>query len=119
MTKLVTDKIPILVTKPIGEAPRGYQFVDIWPYSLYLKVSGPEEVIKRLKVKKQRITYNLSDISKAQLDDIATTSSNPSEVVSFFVPEEWKQIHIPALSDAPLEINDPEGAGPAHRFYQV
>jgi hypothetical protein len=108
MTKLVTDKIPVVVTRPIGEAPRGYQFLDVWPYHLSLSVSGPEEVIKRLKLKEQRITFNLNDISKAQLDDIALKSSSSSEVVTFFVPEDWKQIHIPALSDAPLEINDEE-----------
>jgi len=107
MTKLVTDQIPIVVTQPIGEAPRGYQFLAIWPYHLSLTVSGPEEVIKRLKTKEQRITFNLNDISKSQLDDLALKSMDGSNIVSFFVPEEWKQIHIPTLSDAPIEINDP------------
>lgn len=106
MTKLVTDKIPIVITQPTGEAPRGYQLLDVWPYHLTLTVSGPDEVIKRLKMKEQRITFNLSDISKAQLDELAIKESN-SEVVSFFVPEPWKQIDIPSLSDSPIEINDP------------
>ncbi len=107
MTKLITDKIPIVVTQPIGEAPRGYQFLAVWPYHLSLSVSGPEEVIKRLKNKEQRITFNLNDISKSQLDDLSLKSTDGSNIVSFFVPEEWKQIHIPTLSDAPIEINDP------------
>lgn len=47
-TKLVSEKIPIFITQPIGEAPRGYQYLDIWPYQLALNVSGPEEVVKRL-----------------------------------------------------------------------
>ncbi len=33
-TRLVTEKIPVVVTQPIGEAPRDYQFLDIWPYRL-------------------------------------------------------------------------------------
>ena len=72
MTKLVTDQIPIIISQPVGEAPRGYQFLDVWPYRLTLSVSGPEEVIKRIKVKEQRITFNLNDISKGQLDALST-----------------------------------------------
>lgn len=108
MTKLITDKIPIVITQPIGEPPRGYQFLDVWPYHLTLSVKGPEEVIKRLKLKEQRITFNLSDISKSQLDELALSSESSSEVISYFVPEQWKQINIPILSDAPIEIDDPE-----------
>jgi hypothetical protein len=109
MTTVVTDKIPIIITQPIGEAPRGYQFLDVWPYRLSLTATGPESVIRQLKMKELRITFNLSDISKAQLDEIAQASEDQnSEVVSFIVPEQWKQINIPALSANPLEINDPQ-----------
>lgn len=106
LTRLISEQIPIVITQPIGEAPRGYQFLDVWPYHLSLSVSGPEEVIKRLKLKEQRITFNLSDISKSQLDDLALKSESNSEVVSYFVPEQWKQINIPILSDSPIEIDD-------------
>jgi hypothetical protein len=108
MTKLVTDQIPIVITQPIGEPPRGYQFLDVWPYRLTLTASGPEEVIKRLKIKEQRITFNLNDVSKAQIDELSLKSEGNSEVVSFFVPDQWKQINIPILSDAPIEIDDPQ-----------
>lgn len=107
MTKLVTDQIPIVIAQPIGEAPRGYQFLDVWPYRLTLTASGPEEVIKKLKHKEQRMTFNLNDISKTQLDELSLKFEN-SEVVSFFVPDPWKQILIPILSDAPIEIDDPQ-----------
>lgn len=108
MTKLVNELIPIIVTQPVGEAPRGYQFLDVWPYRLSLSVSGPEEVIKRLKLKEQRITFNLNDITKAQLDALANTpNSSRSDVVSYYVPEQLKQINIPILSDTPIEIDDP------------
>jgi hypothetical protein len=105
MTNLVTEEIPVSITRPFGEAPRGYQFLDIWPYTVSVKVSGPEEVIKRLKVKEQKLTFNLSDISKAQLDALAShQNTEKSGVVSFFVPDQWKQINIPLLSDTPIEI---------------
>ncbi|MBY0529120.1 MAG: hypothetical protein K2P51_02915 [Rhabdochlamydiaceae bacterium] len=107
MAKLVTEQIPVIITQPVGEAPRGYQFLDVWPYRLTLTVSGPEELIKRLKLKEQRITFNLNDINKAQLDALASNSNTGrTEVISYFVPDQWKQINIPLLSDTPLEIDD-------------
>lgn len=107
MTKLVTDQLSIVVTTPSGDAPPGYRLLGAWPSRLSLSVRGPEEVIKQLKRKEQRLTLNLSDITKQQLDDIAVKSSS-SGAVSFFVPEEKKHIRIPTLSDAPLEINGEE-----------
>ncbi len=109
MSRLASEKIPIKITQPIGEAPRGYQFLDVWPYRLTLTVSGPEEVIKRLKLKEQTLTFNLSDITKTQLDAISESSpERQSDIVSFFVPDQLKQIPLSSLSDTPLEINDPE-----------
>jgi hypothetical protein len=107
MAKLVTEQIPVIITQPVGEAPRGYQFLDVWPYRLTLTVSGPEELIKRLKLKEQRITFNLNDINKAQLDALASNlNAGRTEVISYFVPDQWKQINIPLLSDTPIEIDD-------------
>ncbi len=107
MTNLISEEIPVSITRPFGEPPRGYKFLDVWPYNLNVKVSGPEDVIKRLKVKEQKLTFNLSDISKTQLDALAThQNTEKSGVVSFFVPDQWKQINIPLLSDTPIEIND-------------
>ncbi len=109
MTRVVTDQVPIVITQPIGEAPRGYQFLDVWPYRLHLTITGPEEVVKRLKLKEQRLTFNLNDISKASLDSLTETSvEGHSDVVSFFVPDIWKQVNIPVLSENPIDINDPE-----------
>jgi hypothetical protein len=117
LTKLVTEKIPILITKPIGDAPRDYQFLDIWPYQLTLTVTGPEDVIKRIKMKEVRLTFNLSDISKAQLDSLQThvirkedkedKEEKEDDVVSFYIPDAWKEVTLPLLSDTPLKINDP------------
>jgi len=109
VTKLVTEKIPIFITQPIGEAPNGYQFLDIWPYQLTLTVSGPEEVVKRLKSRGVRLTFDLSDITKAELDALRARPDSPQgEEVTFFVPDQWKRVSIPLLSeDTPIEIDDP------------
>ncbi len=107
LTNLVTEKIPVLVTQPIGEAPHGYQFLDVWPYKLTLSVGGPEEMIKQLKAKGLKLTFNLNDIKKTQLDALAESSEQAnSDVVSFYVPGQWKQVSLPHLSDMPFEIND-------------
>lgn len=103
-TRLVTEKIPVVVTQPIGEAPRDYQFLDIWPYRLTMTVSGPEAVIKQLKAKGMNLTFNLNDISRADLE----SQDYKTDEVSFFVPDAWKEISIPSLSDRPFTIDDPQ-----------
>ncbi|NGX26597.1 MAG: hypothetical protein K940chlam6_00522 [Chlamydiae bacterium] len=108
MTKLVTEKIPIFITQPIGEAPKGYQYLDVWPYQLSLNVSGPEEVVKRLKSRGVRLTFDLSDITKAELDALRSRPDSPhGDEVAFFIPDQWKRVSIPLLSDTPIEIDDP------------
>ncbi len=109
VTKLVSEKIPIFVTQPIGEAPRDYQFLDIWPYQLTLNVSGPEETVKRLRAKGLRLTFDLSNITKAELDALRSRpDSTHSDEVSFYVPEQWKRVSVPLLSDTSIEIDDPK-----------
>lgn len=106
LTKFVTERIPILVTKPIGEAPAGYQFLDIWPYHLYITVSGPEPIVKDLKTKGLKLTFNLNDISKTELNSLQSTKQK--DEISFYVPASWKRINISAISNSPLEIDDPQ-----------
>ena len=109
LTKLISEKIPIIVTQPIGRAPRGYKFLDIWPYRLTMTVSGPAEVVKKLKTQGQKLTFNLNNISKGDLDVIAAKKDGTKgNEVSFFVPEQWKLINFPTISDLPLEIDDPQ-----------
>lgn len=109
LTKLMTEKIPIIITQPIGESPKGYQYLDIWPYQLYITVSGPQEMIKKLKSRGLKLTFNLNDISKSQLDDLSSNSTQDHfDVVSYFVPNHLKQISLPLLSPTPIEINDPD-----------
>jgi len=108
-SELVREKIPVLVTQPIGEAPKGYQFLDIWPYQLSMTVEGPEEVVKRLKSRGLKLTLNLNDISAKDLDILQLKNGvNNSDEISFLVPESWKKISLPQLSDTPIAINDPQ-----------
>jgi len=120
LTKLVSAKIPIFVTQPIGEAPKDYQYLDIWPYQLSLNISGPEEVIKRLKAKGARLTFDLNEITKAELDALRTRhGSSRGDEVSFPVPDQWKKVSIPLLSDTPIEIDDPRAKDMRIDFVRV
>lgn len=108
-TKLITERIPITITHPIGKPPKGYQFLDIWPYQLFVTVNGPEEAIKRLKNRGPILTFNLSDISPTELETLASKKTGDTkDAISFFVPNSWKKINLPFLSDAPIEIDDPQ-----------
>ncbi|MCF7806358.1 MAG: hypothetical protein K9M07_02180 [Simkaniaceae bacterium] len=109
MSPLATVKVPVFITQPIGEAPRGYRFLDVWPYQLYLTVSGPESTVAKLKTRGVKLTFNLNDISKAELDNLqSSTTSKTKDVVSFFIPKEWKQIYLPSISEKPIQIDDPD-----------
>lgn len=108
LAKLTTEKIPVFITHPVGEAPKDYQFLDIWPYQFELTVSGPEEVVKRLKAKGVRLTFDLSEISKADLDASQTKKDSlKGDEVSYFIPDSWKRVSLPLISDTPIEIDDP------------
>lgn len=107
-TKLMTERIPVTITKPIGEVPKGYQYLDVYPYQLFLTVHGSEEDVKRLKARGIKLTFNLNDIPQEELDQIQSRKGeNRAEEVSFFVPDSWKKISLPILSEAPIQIDDP------------
>jgi hypothetical protein len=106
LSKLVTARIPVTVTAPRGTPPQGYEFLDIWPQHLTQTVSGPEEDIQRLKEEGLEIAFDLSDISKADLDAIKTNAR--SDEVSYPVSKKWKQVSIPFRNHVNEELNDPE-----------
>jgi hypothetical protein len=108
-SKLVTERIPIMVTHPMGEAPKGYQFLDVWPYQLSMTVTGPEETVKRIKNRGLKLTFNLNDITQEELDALRSTSNgDKTDEVSFLIPDSWKKISLPNLAEAPIEIDDPQ-----------
>ena len=107
LSELTTQRIPIHITQPFGEAPKGYQFLDIWPYQLYVTVSGPLETVKQLKTKGIKLTYNLNDISKDHLIKAELYSKGKDEL-SYNIPESWKKVVLPQLSSIPITIDDPQ-----------
>jgi hypothetical protein len=109
LTKLITAKVPIHVGLPIGEAPADYQVLDVWPYKLQLTVSGPEETIKKIQATGLNLAFNLSNITRDQLDRMEPTSADgKNDALAFLVPKEWKTVSIPALSHLPFVIDDPQ-----------
>lgn len=100
---LVTEKVPIMITHPIGEAPKGYQFLDVWPHQLFITVTGPEEAVKRIKSQGLKRTFNLNDITQEELDGLQSSEDE----VSLSIPESWKKVLLPNLSESPVEIDDP------------
>ncbi|GAB5410899.1 MAG: hypothetical protein ChlgKO_00130 [Chlamydiales bacterium] len=104
--KLIREKIPVVITEPKGDSPKGYQFVDVWPYRAYITLRGPEDIISRYKSRGVKLTFNLSDINHSQLDDLKVSEHNGRhDVVSFKIPQNWKQIYLPDVSASPIEID--------------
>ncbi len=105
LSKLVTEEIPLTINKPIGDPPKGYQFLDIWPKYLTQKVSGPQEQVAALKEHGLEVTFNLSRITKSELDTL--NSSSQTDELSFFVPEAWKMVALPFKDNIQEPFNDP------------
>lgn len=111
LSPLVTEKIPITITAPVGELPKGYIFLDIWPQRLMQTVSGPKPQVDELKTKGLRLTLNLNRITGEELDNLfANARRREEDEIRFFVPDDWKKVYIPFEKDKSVEINDPEAA---------
>lgn len=107
MSPVLTENVPITINRPQGEAPKGYEFLDMWPIKLLQQVNGPQDQVLALKNQGLELTFNLNDISKEQLDALVPGGTY-DDVVSFIVPDSWKKIVLP-LPNRPSEIvNDPE-----------
>lgn len=116
LSRLVTAKVPVDISTPIGEAPNGYIFIDVWPQRLFQTITGPEEEVKRIEAKGLQLQFDLSQISKSDLDQARTMSNtlkdsqayqNDDEVF-FFVPNKWKKVVIPYPEQIEEELNDPD-----------
>ena len=109
LSNLITAKVPINILPPKGEPPQGYEYLDFWPQKLVQNLSGPEEEIKLLKAQGLDIEFDLSEITKADLDVLRNQRSNiHNDEVSYNVPNKWKQVSIPFHNFAREEINDPD-----------
>ncbi|AAF39147.1 hypothetical protein C6H88_01455 [Chlamydia muridarum str. Nigg] len=105
LTQLVTEDIAVTITKPIGKAPKGYEYLDVWPKYLVQKVSGPKEFVSSLKDQGLNLTFNLNTVSFEELDSSRLAQGNPDEIV-YHVPEDWKKVYIP-FNNSYVELNDP------------
>lgn len=105
LSKLITEEIPLTINAPIGDPPKGYQFLDIWPKYLTQKVSGPQEQVQALKEHGLEVTFNLNRISKAELDALQSVSK--TDEVSYFIPDSWKMVTLPFKGNATEPFNDP------------
>ncbi len=103
---MISEKVPVFVSKPIGDPPRGYKFLDIIPYRLFLNITGPETEVKKLKQEGVKLTFNLDRISRDDLDRLQDEREIDQDGVSYLVPDHLKKIHIPSLSKYPFEIDD-------------
>jgi len=109
LSKLVTAKIPITIIPPIGEPPKGYQFLDVWPNKLYHAISGPEEQVEELRAKGLDLIFDLNAITAAELDELGQSQEDlQTDEISYYVPSRWKQVTIPFLNNELQEINDPD-----------
>lgn len=108
LSRRVTAKIPVVIQAPIHRAPPGYQFLDVFPKQLFHKVSGPEEWVEELKHEGLTLTFDLSEISSDELDQLVNAEKNGDDEVSFAVPSAWKVVAIPFLNDELQMITDPE-----------
>jgi hypothetical protein len=106
LSKLVSNKFTISIQEPLGTPPAGYELLDVWPQQLTQTVSGPEEELERFKEKKLSVTFNLADISQAELDAIKSFGHN--DEISFPVPKNWREVTIPFLNYVIEDFNDPE-----------
>lgn len=117
MSPSLTEKIPIVI-RPIGQAPNGYEFLDIWPMHLTQTVSGPQELVSDLKNKGLEMTFNLNDITQVALDTLHESEVYDDEI-SFNVPNQWKKIIIPFSSHGPETLNDPEAKNLQINFIKI
>lgn len=109
LSKMITVKIPITIHIPAGQLPKEYQYLGLWPQHLFQTLTGPEEQIERLREKGLEVTFDIGEISKAELDALRSSQEGFYEdEVSYIVPERWKKVAIPFKNNTLESFNDPE-----------
>ncbi len=106
LSPLITESIPVMITRPAGEPPKGYQFLDAWPKRLIQKVSGPAEQVQALKESGLELTFNLNRITDEELNALYSRQGKHEEV-TFKIPDSWKKIAIPFKENTFEPLNDP------------
>jgi hypothetical protein len=114
LSPLITVQVPVTVVPIVGDLPVGYSFVDMWPQQLKQTITGPEEEVLNIKAKGLRYEFDLSRITKADLEHAKSLNSNIGEggvvgnEVLFYLPNKWKKIALSVQEGGEEEINDPE-----------
>lgn len=98
MCRFVTEKIPVHISTPVGSPPPGYQFLDVWPKTLYHIISGPEDDLRPLREEGVQLEFDLSSIAKEDLDSLKENEPAKGEI-GYFVPDVWKKVRIPYLNN--------------------
>ncbi len=109
LSKFLTTEVPVRVGQPLGNLPRSYMFLGIWPERLSQTVSGPEEQVEKLKLEGIDLVFNLNDISPENLEQLTPpeTGTFSDDVINFQVPDSWKMVYIHFMSPPLQPINDP------------
>ncbi|MFZ4099025.1 MAG: hypothetical protein ACOYKZ_01685 [Chlamydiia bacterium] len=107
MSPVISERVPVFFADPRGDAPYGYQFLDIYPRKLYVTVSGPEDQVKRIKAQGLAISIDLNTISRDELEWLEQQIGSGKDELSLPIPMRWLKVHIP-FSNAPVPIDDPE-----------
>lgn len=108
LRKMMTEQIPITMLPPKGEAPPGYEFLDIWPQHLIQTFSGAEEEIQTIKMNGLELQFDLSRITKSDLDALEDQQTVKMDELTFLIPGNWKKIMIPCKPNISEDLNDPE-----------
>lgn len=107
LTNKVSREVPLTVLPPIGNLPKGYRWIDIWPDKLSQSLEGPEESVQALMGHKLFLTFDLSRLTKQQLER-SSEDLPPGSEIFFKVPESWKSIYLPAPFNEKRALTDPE-----------
>lgn len=117
MNTLITERVPITISPPLGSAPEGYEFLDFRPQTLFQMVTGPEEIVRQLEQSGFPLQFDLSQIPKSQLDQIKGSETTfRQDEVEFPVPTKWKTVTLPFEGDVVEAINDPAAKNMAISF---
>jgi hypothetical protein len=107
LSPLESAQIPVTILPPVGEPPKGFTFLDLWPQCFEQKVIGPKHRVDELKKKGLKLRFDLSRISKEELEQLHARADQPPESeIQFVVPESWKQVMIPFEHDKQVPLND-------------
>jgi hypothetical protein len=104
--RMQTAKISILIAKPDGTPPAGYQYTGVFPKKLWATVQATEKELSTLKERGLHIEFDLNKISKKELDEIEAHHVQKKEIILYTIPNSWKKVRLPFAPYSQVEIDD-------------